>query len=125
MSEPSTQSSNVITITESAAAYIEKLLIEDGSADALRVAVMGGGCAGFQYDLGLDNIDDMQDGDQVFEMHDISVIMDEVSLEYLSGVVLDYSDGLNGRGFSFDNPNATSQCGCGTSFNADEPGCTR
>ncbi|WP_425100619.1 HesB/IscA family protein [Tropicibacter sp. S64] len=84
---------------------------EDGKA--LRVAVEGGGCSGFQYDIRLDN---PEGEDLVLEGHGQRVVVDPVSLPFLAGAVIDFSDELIGARFVIENPNATSSCGCGTSF---------
>jgi iron-sulfur cluster insertion protein len=115
--------STEFTVTERAAAKIDQLLLEDGSSDALRVAVTGGGCSGFQYALGLDSLQDMAADDHTYRCGDVTVIIDDVSLDYLVGGTLDYDDGLMGKGFSVDNPNATGSCGCGQSFDAPEAPC--
>ena len=84
---------------------------KDGKA--LRVAVEGGGCSGFQYDI---KLDDVADGDLVLEGDGQKVVVDEVSLPFLSNAVIDFSEELIGARFTIDNPNASSSCGCGTSF---------
>jgi iron-sulfur cluster assembly accessory protein len=85
----------------------------DGQGQALRVAVEGGGCSGFQYDIKLDvpGADDL-----VLEGHGQKVVVDSVSLPFLTGAVIDFSEELIGARFVIDNPNASSSCGCGTSF---------
>lgn len=91
-------------------------LAEIGAGDqgqALRVAVEGGGCSGFQYDIRLDAV---ADGDLVLEGKGQKVIVDDVSLPFLTGAVIDFTDELIGARFVIDNPNASSSCGCGTSF---------
>lgn len=120
------------TLTQAAANKVDALLLEDGSADALRVAVTGGGCSGFQYALGLDNVSDMQEDDFLIE-HKVDegdehglvvkVIIDQMTLDMLKGGQLDYDDGLMGKGFQVENPNATSSCGCGQSFDSPEAPC--
>lgn len=80
----------------------------------IRVAVKGGGCSGFMYDLEFDSA--IQPQDQVFEDKGIKILVDKKSLLYLLGTSLDFSDGLNGKGFQFVNPNAARTCGCGESF---------
>ena len=80
---------------------------------ALRVAVEGGGCSGFQYDISLD---DPAEGDLVLEQNGERVVVDEVSLPFLANAVIDFSEELIGARFVIENPNATSSCGCGTSF---------
>jgi iron-sulfur cluster assembly accessory protein len=124
----------LFTVTESAARRIDQLLLEDGSCNALRVAITGGGCAGFQYALGLDHLDMKDDDDVVITFPDaesadefdgtpVTVLIDQQSLDYLRGARLDFGDGLMDKGFTVDNPNATSTCGCGTSFDAPEAPC--
>ena len=106
----------MITVTEKAKDQLIILRTEEGhSADHnVRVAVKGGGCSGLMYDLVFDN--QISDSDDVFEDKGIKVIVDKKSLLYLLGTTLDFSDGLNGKGFQFVNPNAARTCGCGESF---------
>lgn len=85
----------------------------DGDAKALRVAVEGGGCSGFQYEITLGEV---AEGDLVLERAGQKVVVDEVSLPFLTNAVIDFSDELIGARFVIENPNATSSCGCGTSF---------
>ena len=80
----------------------------------MRVAVKGGGCSGLMYDLLFDDV--LSESDQVFEDKGVKVIVDKKSLLYLVGTTLDFTDGLNGKGFQFVNPNASRTCGCGESF---------
>lgn len=80
----------------------------------LRVAVKGGGCSGLTYDL--DIASEAWETDKVVEQHGVSIIIDKKSYVFLAGTTLDYSGGLNGKGFTFSNPNAKTTCGCGTSF---------
>ena len=80
----------------------------------VRVAVKGGGCSGLMYDLKFD--DKIHDNDSTFEDKGVKLMIDKKSILYLAGTVLDYSDGLNGKGFQFINPNASRTCGCGESF---------
>ena len=104
-------------VTEKAAEEIKKLLSEENIPNAvLRVRVVPGGCSGFSYEMGFD--DETEDSDQLFENGGVKVAIDELSITYLEGAVLDYKDGLNGTGFSINNPNAKGSCGCGQSFNA-------
>ena len=107
-----------ITLTEKAAAEIRRIKTQNNipDANALRVGVKGGGCSGLSYVLGFDSDD--RNGDKIFELHGITVRIDPKSLFYLSGTELDFSDGLNGKGFVFNNPNANKTCGCGSSFSA-------
>lgn len=109
-----------ITITEKAAQKaIEFLAAEDDpELTALRVAVQGGGCSGFQYALGFDT--GPQDGDEVIEAHGVTVVVDPFSMPYLQGADIDFVEGLNGTGFSITNPNTVAGCGCGSSFQLKE-----
>jgi iron-sulfur cluster assembly protein len=107
----------MFTVTEKAAEEIRKLLSEENIPNAvLRVRVVPGGCSGFSYEMGFD--DETEGSDQLFENGGVKVAIDELSFTYLQGAVLDYKDGLNGTGFSINNPNAKGSCGCGQSFNA-------
>lgn len=106
-----------VILTEAAAREI-KTIIEQQELDAdkvrLRVGVKGGGCSGFSYLLDL--TENKKDSDEEFEIHGIKVICDPKSLLYLNGTTVDFRDEIMGRGFVFGNPNATSSCGCGSSF---------
>jgi iron-sulfur cluster assembly protein len=106
----------MISVTEKAKERISNLRIEEGHSDKhnIRVSVKGGGCSGLMYDLNFD--DNINAADQVFEDNGIKILVDKKSLLYLLGTTLDFSDGLNGKGFQFINPNATRTCGCGESF---------
>ena len=86
-----------------------------GAGHGLRIAVVGGGCSGFQYSL---NFDAQKDGDVVMELDGVTVLVDEISLPYIAGTTLDYVEGLHNAGFRFDNPRASRTCGCGSSFSA-------
>src|SRR5919206_804156 len=113
----------VVTLTDIAAEKIGTLLNDEEHANAgLRVAVRGGGCSGFQYQLALD---EQRDGDQVFDHDGIKIIVDELSLRYVDGSTVDYTESLMGAGFQVENPNVVAACGCGSSFRvADEdPSC--
>lgn len=105
-----------ITITEKASKEITKIKSENKipSDYGLRVGVKGGGCSGLSYTLGFDA--SPKEGDSVIEHNNVKLFIDGKSLFYLSGTELDFSDGLNGRGFIFNNPNAAKTCGCGSSF---------
>lgn len=107
---------NMISISEKAKDRIIELRSKEGyNADYhIRVAVEGGGCSGLMYNLDFDS--SSKPNDQVFEDKGIKIMVDKKSLLYLIGTVLDFSDGLNGKGFQFINPNATRTCGCGESF---------
>ena len=107
----------IITVSEKARIKIQELLEEqkvDKETHFLRVGVKGGGCSGLSYELGFDNIP--QVGDNVVEDNSTKIIIDKKSFLYLFGTELDFSDGLNGKGFQFINPNASRTCGCGESF---------
>jgi len=110
-------STEIFTITESAKNQLTKLMNEDEKVTDehfLRVGVKGGGCSGLSYELAFDNLP--QDGDNEFTTDGISVRIDKKSFLYLFGTELDFTDGLNGKGFHFNNPNASRTCGCGESF---------
>lgn len=99
-------------VTERAFAQLAEINTS-GETRPLRVAVSGGGCSGFQYDIRLDKA---EDDDLVLEADGQAVVVDPVSLPYLAGAVIDFTDELIGARFTIDNPNVTSSCGCGTSF---------
>lgn len=104
-----------ITLTESAAEQIQLLAAEDAEkGQYLRFGVEKGGCSGNEYAMGFDF---PQDGDIQLQSHGVTIIVDPQSFEYLKGIEVDFDDGIDGKGFSFDNPNAKRQCGCGKSFN--------
>ena len=107
----------MITVTDAAAQKIKTLITEnEKELDGLRMAVKGGGCSGFQYDLEFaDRGDEL---DHVFETKGVKIFVDMKSSLYLNGVTLDYQDGLMGSGFKIENPNARTTCGCGESFSA-------
>ena len=106
----------MIEITDKAKEKIISLRQEEGKSDDhnIRVSVKGGGCSGLMYDLTFDA--EIIDGDQIYEDKGIKILVDKRSLLYLLGTQLDFSDGLNGKGFQFINPNASRTCGCGESF---------
>jgi iron-sulfur cluster assembly accessory protein len=106
-------------VTEKAAGEIRRVIDEQKlpAETVLRVGVAGGGCSGFQYSLGFDNAAEGAK-DDVSEQHGIKVAVDKRSMLYLDGTTLDFYDGLEKRGFTFNNPNAVKSCGCGSSFSA-------
>ena len=107
----------MINISSKAAQKVSSLMQEDGkSADTsyVRVGVKSGGCSGLSYDM--DFVEKAEDGDQLFQENGIKILVEKKSLLYLIGTTLEYSGGLNGKGFSFNNPNASKTCGCGESF---------
>ncbi len=107
----------MFSVTTKATDEIKRLLSEEDIPEAvLRVRVVPGGCSGFAYEMGFD--DETDDSDQIIEADGVKVAIDEISYPYLNGSTLDYNDGLNGTGFSINNPNATGSCGCGQSFTA-------
>lgn len=105
----------MIHISETAAKQIEVLKNQEPTADSfLRVQIVGGGCSGMSYKLNFDT--SMKENDKVFEQHGVKIVIDSKSYLYLLGTTLDFEGGLNGKGFSFQNPNAKKSCGCGSSF---------
>ena len=104
----------MINVTELAAQEVQKITESEGKY--LRIGVMGGGCSGFRYSLEL--VKEKTDTDEVFPQHGITVICDSKSHLYLDGTTIDFNDEPMGRGFVFNNPNATNCCGCGDSFSA-------
>jgi iron-sulfur cluster assembly protein len=106
----------MITVSDSAKAHAVELMAQDNRpADTfIRVGVDSGGCSGLSYKLEFDNV--MREGDQVFTDNGLKIVVDRKSFLYLAGTMLDYTGGLNGKGFVFNNPNASRTCGCGESF---------
>ena len=106
----------IFTLTTKAKLQLDKLMAEEQCTQNhfLRVSVKGGGCSGLTYDLHFD--DTIVDSDQVSEDQGLKLVIDKKSLSYLLGTELDFTEGLNGKGFLFTNPNASRTCGCGESF---------
>jgi len=107
----------MIQVSETAKKKVIDLMTEggfDATSDYVRVGVKSGGCSGLSYELDFDN--KMGETDKIFEDNDVRIIVDKKSFLYLVGTVLEYSGGLNGKGFVFNNPNAQRTCGCGESF---------
>lgn len=106
----------MISVTDKAKERIFELRNEGSKSEEhnIRVSVKGGGCSGLMYDLDFDN--QVLDSDEIFEDKGVKILVDKKSLLYLLGTTLDFSDGLNGKGFQFVNPNASRTCGCGESF---------
>ena len=104
----------VFGLSANAAARIKEILKVEPAGSFFRVAVLGGGCSGFQYDFSIDK--NRQDDDLVFIEHNVEVVVDEMSLELIDNAQLDYVQDLMGSYFAVINPNATASCGCGTSF---------
>lgn len=106
--------SDFVKITPKACEEVKRLIKAEGKPEiGLRLGVKGGGCSGLSYNL---NFSPMEKGDTVLDFDDFKVFMDAKSMIYLKNMQLDYNDGLQGKGFVFSNPNATSTCGCGESF---------
>ena len=103
-----------VTVTERAARRIRQILSAESVPSMLRVSVEGGGCSGFRYDFGITH--DRADADVAIERDGVTVLVDPVSLEFLKGAEIDFVDELIGASFQVRNPNASSSCGCGTSF---------
>ena len=106
-----------LVFTENAIEQVKKLLARNQrDGYGLRVAVADGGCSGFSYKLDFDN--EQRPNDRVLELDGVKVYIDNASVPYLAGTVIDFASGIYGGGFKFSNPNATGTCGCGTSFSA-------
>ena len=103
-----------VTVSPRAAKRIAEIIAAEGKPSMLRLAVTGGGCSGFQYNFALD--DARAEDDLVIEEGGVTVLIDATSLEFLKGAQIDFVDDLIGASFKVNNPNATSSCGCGTSF---------
>ena len=105
----------MLQLTDRAVEKVKELMVkENREGHALRVAVKGGGCSGFEYGLSYER--EKQENDQVLEFNGLKVFVDAMSLMYLEEVTIDYVDSLSGAGFKIDNPKATGTCGCGSSF---------
>ena len=107
----------MIQVSESASKKIFEMMKDDGfdaSQDYVRVGVKSGGCSGLSYDLTFDKV--INENDKVFEDNNVKIAVEKKSFLYLAGTILEFSGGLNGKGFVFNNPNASRTCGCGESF---------
>ena len=107
----------MIKVSDTAKKKVVALMVEEGfdaTKDFIRVGVKSGGCSGLSYDLTFDN--KKEENDKVFEENNVKIAVDKKSFLYLVGTTLEYSGGLNGKGFVFNNPNANRTCGCGESF---------
>ncbi len=115
-----TPETTVVTLTARAADKVRGLMAEEpvGEAEVLRVAIQGGGCSGFEYALGFDRA--AQAGDHELSFHGVTVVVDPFSAPYLQGATIDFLEGLQESGFKIENPNASSACGCGHSFQVEE-----
>ncbi len=123
MSESQTSTvteTSIVTLTETAASKVRDLLQQENDPElGLRIFVSGGGCSGLQYGM---TLDEEQEGDTVVALADVKVLVDEMSVGYLTGSEVDYVDSLMGAGFVVNNPNAVSACGCGHSFKTADTG---
>lgn len=116
MNAPAEMTSPLL-FTDSAANKVKELILEEGNPELkLRVFVTGGGCSGFQYGFTFDEV--TNEDDTVMEKNGVTLLIDSMSFQYLVGAEIDYSEGLQGSQFVIKNPNATSTCGCGSSFSA-------
>jgi len=106
----------MLTLTDTAIDKVKEIMTERGENGGLRVAVIGGGCSGFQYQMSLDT--EPAADDKVIEQGGLRIFIDNRSSLYLDGTKIDYVDGMNGSGFKFENPNSRAACGCGESFEA-------
>ena len=115
MSEQATQSSSALSFTPAAAAKVAGMIKEEGNPDLkLRVYIQGGGCSGFQYGFMFD--EEVNEGDETVVTDGVTLVVDPMSMQYLEGAEVDYVEGLQGAQFVIHNPNATTTCGCGSSF---------
>jgi iron-sulfur cluster assembly protein len=110
------EETRMVSVTERAAEKIRTYMAEEDGAAVFRLAVRGGGCSGFQYDIGFD--ERPEDDDLRIETHGVTVVVDPASAPFVAGSTVDYADSLMATGFVIENPNVASSCGCGTSFHA-------
>jgi iron-sulfur cluster assembly accessory protein len=109
----------LVSLTPTAAAKVRELMDQEPEDSlVLRVAIQGGGCSGFQYGLGFDTAP--AEGDEILDLEGVRVVVDPFSAPYLQGATIDFLNGLQESGFKIDNPNASSSCGCGHSFQVEE-----
>jgi len=119
-SQQSAVETSILSITPAASEKVNELLKQENDPSlGLRIFVAGGGCSGLQYGM---TLDEAQDGDTIISQGDFNVLVDEMSLGYIHGGEVDYVDSLMGAGFTVNNPNAVSSCGCGHSFKTAEGG---
>jgi len=110
-----------VLLTEKAAGEVKKIMDSESFDESmsLRIGVTGGGCSGFSYALGFDKVENFDEKiDSKYKLHGVDVIVDKKSALYLDGTTIDFHEGIDKRGFTFDNPNAVKSCGCGSSFQA-------
>lgn len=118
--EPATVETTIINMTPAAASKVQELLTQENDPSlGLRIFVAGGGCSGLQYGM---TLDEQQEGDTIIPLAGFNVLVDEMSIGYISGSEVDYVDSLMGAGFTVNNPNAVSSCGCGHSFRTADGG---
>jgi iron-sulfur cluster assembly accessory protein len=119
MSATITEQTTAVTLTDKAATEIKSLFERQGIENAaLRVFVSGGGCSGLQYGMAI--ADEVEEGDVEFEQHGVRILVDPLSMNYITGASVDYVDDPMGGGFKIDNPNAVKSCGCGSSFSTED-----
>ena len=108
----------LLTLTPAAVSKVQSFIEEQGASEdaGLRVAVLPGGCSGFQYGLNIEDAPEIDD--EILDLSGVKIFLDPFSLQYLSGVEIDYVTSMMGSGFTFSNPNASGGCGCGSSFTA-------
>jgi iron-sulfur cluster insertion protein len=117
MEQQAASSSDTLVFTSAAARKVSELIAEEGNPDLmLRIYVQGGGCSGFQYGFTFDET--VNEGDEQVVTDGVTLLIDPMSIQYLMGAEVDYSEGLQGAQFVIRNPNATTTCGCGSSFSA-------
>ncbi len=117
-----TEQTSEISLSDRAAEELVALIKDNGKENALlRVWVQGGGCSGLSYGMALDD-NEPEEGDRVFTDRNVRIVVDELSLKYMTGAVVDYVDDVLGGGFKIENPNAVKSCGCGSSFSTEEEG---
>jgi len=114
------EAGTALTLTERAAGKVQAMMAMEpaGSAEVLRVAIRGGGCGGFEYALGFDR--GAAEGDNEFVHHGVTVVVDPASAPYLKGATVDFVESIQESGFKIENPNASSSCGCGSSFQVED-----
>ncbi|HVB73132.1 MAG TPA: iron-sulfur cluster insertion protein ErpA [Ktedonobacteraceae bacterium] len=118
--QQSTVETSILSMTPAAASKVQELLTQENDPSlGLRIFVAGGGCSGLQYGM---TLDEEQDGDTVIMQQGLKVLVDEMSIGYINGSEVDYVDSLMGAGFTVNNPNAVSSCGCGHSFKTADGG---
>src|SRR5258706_5095994 len=119
MSATINETATGVNLTEKAAVEIKSLFEQQGIENAaLRVFVSGGGCSGLQYGMAI--AEEVEEGDVEFQQHDVRILIDPFSINYMTGASIDYVEDMMGGGFKIDNPNATKSCGCGSSFSTED-----